>query len=925
MEKLIKACRFAAEESFGALELSPVKCVTKEGLESLHALIGKGHAKMTPVGGENVSVVVNERHQGDVDTLFCGARSLIIHKGTGEIQVRGINKFFSLIDIGVDWVRDSSLWSCCESISAQRKMAGFSVNIFSSDGLSLSVMSKHSLDGPHVLIAKRILDFSVSLAFQREMARDLFALDATASCECISLEDDPFHPTMENKAYDQHLVLYAIQRNQLAEISLCDSGVLSYSKKWGILCVPQKRISTVEVLQQVIQIVTSEWSPRLDFCSENEEEVVGEGVVLVLSMASVHDTPLPKLDDQKSGEEREFSDFSSSSQWKKLVRIKVKTPQYIALRRFRSLLLSETPSSALIIHSVLMEWATIYQMNPVEVARSQGVCCLWQQFVDYVEKKSRFLYRDALWCVGQGYHKLVRQTIGEIKSEYEAPIMLVTLCGLPASGKTTVGKNLLKCLGASSFDYGLHINRDVVYRRLECAGSKENTPMSKHQLQQLNRDVHRELIRLLHQVVKLSSFCRKGIIVVFDACNSTPGGRRVWREVLPKVIQKNILVYVECSDEAAVANRLQHRVDHERLKDLEEAQRALYTVRKKFIPPVNSEQFDTVVHVDTSGDLSTLEKDTRMLAELISGLEMLPSDTELRIIGDSHLFNEIQSLTNPIVHSILAVPSFSEATTTWMNDVLSTKKVHRSTPERVIQLVVDKTFEDLQKLAVQTLLISGVDKRKHGGYREGIAKTGLVLEKESLGSRVVLGNTRWLHGWLGATSELGNEIDFDGLYTAFLTRFSRAPAAPHVTLFFNRESEEGDFCAETGLSLGQRVRGLLTHLLIDRYAWIWKVKLLCGDVVVNQWERADNEVNLIRPSNIPLHLTIGCAENVAFTYAGAMEKRFIEWEQADRELALAQRDASAKRSRQKYHNFLELKLDPSIEIWGSVVDASFRD
>lgn len=131
------------------------------------------------------------------------------------------------------------------AIVAQQKLGGFLVSLFSVDGRAVSIMSKHALSGPHVDMAKTILEGQVQQwivsspqpsqqhgtleSTMSRLAKVLFEKEAVVLCECVDLVNDANHPIIERPARQengvgeglQYLCCFAVQhRRSRLELAL---------------------------------------------------------------------------------------------------------------------------------------------------------------------------------------------------------------------------------------------------------------------------------------------------------------------------------------------------------------------------------------------------------------------------------------------------------------------------------------------------------------------------------------------------------------------------------------------------------------------------------------------------------------------------------------------------------------------------------
>lgn len=1010
MEDFLEKSTFVLEESHEKCEEPFSTMVDLKALEEHY--VSKGKARFIREAAL-VSVVVKEAYQLDVKTLPCGARSLLVSPTTGEIHVRGVNKFLALSDIGFSFIEDR-LWDSFE-VFIQRKMAGFCVCLYSGDGETLSVMTKHSISGHHVQIAQRILETSVNSDSQKVMAQDLYRWRATATCECVSIAEDFGHPVLEHERFDNQLILFAVQRNQVAERGLPPPQVTSLARRWGLQAAPLLCVRNSTDLINIIMKVFSSWVPSVPFeCADGENvEQLAEGVVIV--MRKISPSPITGQSGETNGPLLE---------WEKLFRLKVKTVKYVLLRNLRSLLLEESQCRCFFIHKIIVEWANSgaspFQINGniVTFIREKGVWTLWRSFEQFFLREApdsarpfvnyssgnRITYRGARWSVGEAYQILVRQTVKEVVQEgmrienknNPAPITLVVLCGLPGSGKSTFAGSVLDQLRASLqpsyFGVGVVIHRDVVQSRIlqrevgftsagDGVDSIVGEALSKHKMRRVKQRVHREIIQTLDKIAQLSYFLedgegnsectnRNGIVVIIDACNSTPSARRVWRDALPSSIDAFIVVHLMCSLESEVEHRLLNRPSHECLRNSLDAQRALYTIKKKFVPPNKTEQKDALfIELDTCN--SKVEEFSQQVINRIfklhkeSGLRTMENKggekNTIRVLDGSpeEVENEIERWTCPLLHSLLHIDRFSASTVKLFHRLCARGNRSKSEKETIVQLrIEDSQWEGTVKCELFQLLLCALKNAERDSsstvsqmqcdnneqsifsvfaspfyaFRQTICRflsPCRALTDTSQSPIVISGQTKWLSGWLFGSNNVTQATEAS-LRSAVNARFSETAEHPHVTLFYAKQSFEGNsnflqsFLQISHLRIGQHIRGRITDLLIDRNAWSVLVELLTGTESVRrtQWscdfrdskERVENE----EMGPVPLHVTMGKSEDVKFSYAGSMPFLFQKWENDNVELASAQRLMKAKRSRQKYHNFLHIRLSHPIPFDGVV-------
>lgn len=975
MDDFLKSSTFVLEEL--QAEKGEPFCNTID-LKLLHDnYISKKKARITREGSLG-SVVVKESNQLDVNTLPCGARSLLIDPTTGTVHVRGVNKFLSISNVGLSFIEDN----LCDNFEVyiQRKMAGFCVSVFSPDGEKLSVMSKHSASGPHCQLAERILKSCATLESQKLMAQDLYRLGATATCECIAIAEDFGHPVLEPERFDNQLIMFSIQRNQVAERGLPPPQVASFAKRWGIQAAPMLRVHNSKDLLNIISHISYSWAPKVLFehTDLKDTEELAEGVVIVMRKIS---SPSRIT---KTWEQDEEPD-DTMLEWKKSFRLKVKTIKYIMLRNLRSRILEGFQRRSFFIQRVIVEWANsaasgLNVNGDIEkFVFLHGIWSLWTSFEKFFLREAsdsscpleNHASGNALtsgdercFSVREAYQQLINQTVKEVVQEgikikdknNPAPITLVVLCGLPGSGKSTFADTFMNQLRVSlkprNFAVGVTIHRDMVHRRMmdgqpgldPAEDRMEPAALSKVQVQNVKQQVHHEIIDIFDRICQLSCFLddgdgksetanHSGIVVVLDACNSTPSTRRVWRDVLPPSIDAFLIVHLLCSEENEVDKRL-HRPSHERLQDAVEAQRALDTVKKIFVPPNVTEQEDAMVlEFDTCN--STAEECSEEVIERIfqlhkeSALRRGPRENSndttrnaMKVLDGSveELQKELDCRSHSLLSSLLNIDHFSPSTLELFDHQKRSKKENDG--GALVQLrIEDSQWHGIECELFQRLLC-------------------LLKNTESDSDVVIFGQKRWLSGCLFGPDGVAQATE-TSLRNAFRARFSVAARCPHVSLldYFKSSgssNSSGDlldsFLEVSQLQIGQHIHGRITEILIDPNAWVLVVELFTDKDSVRRttWncDVEDNTVTEERKEEeemnpAPLHITMGRAAVVEYSYTGTMPFQFQKWEKEKEELEkekqLMQSKKGGKKGRVRVHNnALHVRLTPPLPFDGVV-------
>ena len=537
-----------------------------------------------PDGQTVQSYAVKERHQFDTHHLPIGARTLLLSTSSAttgnRIVLRGLNKFPAIDEVGLDCVLGAM---GCEGVNVllQRKMAGFIVHVFSTNGATIEVLSKHSLDGPHACHGKKLLQAALGDDPVRivRLAQRLFAANAVLSGEVVDKEFDKFHPILDDDV-DNGIVFFALQdRSSAAELSRTTASLISLTSEFGLKAVQALPVEAPHRWPTAALGTTS---------STNEENVDGrtfiercqswdcrpfgsphggEGFVLLLEI------PLHSAVKALFGEKpvpRQEQDLVVA------IRVKIKTTRYELVRQVRSVVLGEFHGSGIagcgLLPAVVLHWALGNEirrpfLNPKllkdEVQRA-GIHELMMSFARSVDGGQAAVDR-----VGHRSIDLL----------YPKNHVFMLLSGLPGSGKTTMVEHLVNCGQALKGCQVIVISRDEIQARLMAAAMESNPnsdALSGHQVRRIRKEVHAQTVAALSHAISLDQ--TKPTVVILDACNADSNARHQWLSIVP-VSFHVVLVDARC-DVSTAASRAQLRDDHLTLAAAD-AQQAVYKINEK--------------------------------------------------------------------------------------------------------------------------------------------------------------------------------------------------------------------------------------------------------------------------------------------------------------------------------------------------------
>ncbi|CCW70101.1 unnamed protein product [Phytomonas sp. Hart1] len=930
MQRLLEQCWYHKEHvASSPISAETVLLSTHLGLRALQAYVDRGRARLIDTG-EFTSVSVKEGSQSDVQGLPCGARTLLIEKESGEIVVRGVNKFRDIEEVGDEWVVDEMLWSGCV-VWAQRKLAGFVVTLFSLDGETLGCMSKHVVEGPHVELSRSLLDEVLTKEQQCRLAEKLFRLEASATFECVDIQSDYHHPVLEHPCFNRRLVLLSVQkRSTLAELTLCFTQTQQLAKEFGMLCVPGVVLLDVEAVRDAIRCVTPWYAmyPALKECS-----ILAEGIVLLIEI------PQHRLTDHHH-------------KWFVPVRLKIKTTRYIVLRSLRSLLRGDSQPRLVLYHLSMVKWARLHGVDLKREEQTEGVYTLSEKFERSIRSMQKVRHRDSELTVDVAFKQMLLHTEKEVQARrHFIPLTVALFCGLPGSGKSCLCQKVVERLMSNSsvFSYGLCLSRDEVtqFLREQHQIGRDST---KHKQRRLQGLIHRELLSRIEQLNKYCAYSgrdRRGILL-FDACNATPDARRAWRRCFPCSLHGAFLVFVECKDQDTLAMRLSQRREHTTLMNAEEAQSALYVIKKKFIPPSSDEGLGKVIRCNTSSTSVDLLADSLVemfseSSEATSLFSPLQTSRERMQKTEWMNFDELTVSVKLDEHTFLRGLFGLTESDSFKSDSLISLSQHKLLKNAfkkrtLIVLKLDMNVEKLQNAVVSVLmsLLSANLSTQNAVVSESAPSSTpwwrrwlreiIIKERRpscTIGSdtTVEAGQVKWIKGWL-LQGKVEATVFPEILSKALAERFEKKTAYTHVTLLYSADGVSGvaDFWRLSGFRLGQKLKVELSELLMDRLAVCFTATLPGGRT--SQWP-IDNSVDSKDHSLVNyLHATVCTAVGVNEKYSGEMLHHFKEWQQNDEDLEVCRVAKCAKRSRQKYHNFVKLCLTTPIVCSGTVMELS---
>eukprot|EP01012_Entosiphon_sulcatum_P025333 TRINITY_DN30648_c0_g1_i1.p1 TRINITY_DN30648_c0_g1~~TRINITY_DN30648_c0_g1_i1.p1 ORF type:complete len:901 (-),score=111.09 TRINITY_DN30648_c0_g1_i1:14-2716(-) len=791
-------------------------------------------------------------------SLPIGARTLYLSMD-GHIFHRGMNKFRDINDPTISSILDRpEIRERLVPKISQRKLAGFFVAISANNNNDLFLTSKHCSDGPHVAVAKSLLENMWGPNYTHlatSLAKKLYALSAVLICEAIDLQFDPTHPVLET-GFDGKLVPIALQRTDtLPELSLPLQTLSQVVSEFNFPVVPAGPLTwdSFDLLR--------EKSRNWDALDDTE----GYVAVFEIPALVVHEV---------------VGKLPLEGTWVPL-RVKVKSKLYNSRRQLR---------------------------NAVENVITNGwgsVSVIWPHLDTYQRMALSWAWKERSNALTQ-YHSNFHAFLREFHSSIEPQRSMVDLhltrfgagaihprnhcllltIGLPGSGKSTFTSDLTQILQKCNVPV-LYISRDEEHAK----AMKTHAVRTESHLAdaRARRDTHRLLIRKL---TTIKTNATVPTVIILDGCNASTAARRQWQLTLGAgmLVLLEFALFephkqglggsaVSCVSRGAsissefplsgvtsdfeparvteeviqcVVAQVQQRTAHPVLKP-EDGDRAVRIVADKFEAPTKEElqhlqKVADCVPVLLRVDIRTrvtgllLEKTAQFLRKYIDGQRHrsgLPSvvgltdpgtaiESELNILRSAGLLEAadqlVNSVTRPLSYTVLQSPPFS-----W-------------------------EFVSHRCMALLSACVNA--QGSDGQLPAGVSSCA--------------GNRHWLASLSHLTQPLSSEYRTDA-----------ALACLHVTVLYIR-------CAGREFAAKQKSTALLQRLQQDD--WIGSevtvvaskllvdINAVCLHVDEIRLAKAPDKALL--PTDCPdgsLHLTLGTRSGVEPAYCATMPLRIREW------------------------------------------------
>ena len=864
-------------------------------------------------GLDCVSVSFRESQQLLVHQLPIGARTLLL--SSESVLLRGVNKFS---EAPVDC--HGSIGQALEHqfpVVVQRKLAGFVLHVMSLDGMHLEFVTKHSTTGPHATWARDIWRSVVS-AEESKLATALAEAKLVLCCECIDLIHDTGHPIPEPRDYgDRRLLCFSVQlRESLQELALPNEAACALCRSWGVPFVASRQLKSTNEFEAVVNEMCA-WNGML------LGEAVCEGAVVTIE--------LPPRFVRACFLEGAEKTLELAEGFVSPLRLKVKAEKYKIVRSLRSRALNESSSigsrNAFAIHpfhELFVTWcAHVLRWTAKELeenVRERGIADLIAEFERYCQRKRQRPDGDAA-PTGQpkrSFHDLVRWST-EIAIHRALPSqcskhVLLLLCGLPGSGKSTATKLISERIVATGlFGWVFILSRDAVAQTLAKTDAECE---SKHAQRRLRGTIHYKLLDQVGRVSAALSWSRETCLVVLDACHAEERTRDYWMSQFPSNVTK-LVAYFHCETAAA---RAAARSEHEILLGEEAVERATFAVGRRFTPPAG----DRVISLNTSilDATGTCDQLYRRLGVLDRTVPERPCEVvEAAELDDKFFSPQLSQFTQDIlgVQPERNFWPFAKSKVTLQNSygIACIVPAENSNWDELRTAATAALVDVLEPSATSASLVSRL-------------KQALFRVKHE--ASVQWGHTRWLHGLVKsrryhAKGDAATMLCSSILEGEIRDRFEMRNEL-HVTMHFatGRTSAQTcrDWLAAHSLHEGDLVSVVVTSVCMSLDSFVCRVEQLslppaCDKLVLASTNSFDDV-------EYPLHVTVGCSPGtdalegaVLMDAVEELHKDNLRCQEEKARRKSANKLLPALPSREtKMHNFVEVRFANPLKLSGQI-------
>jgi hypothetical protein len=907
-------------ERFFALEWTS----TSLDMESLERFcVERGARSVATVrmisGPEATSFAFRESQQQLVRVLPTGSRTLLLRDAA--ILLRGANKFSDM----------PQRWRCSLGdafgrglrVAAQRKLAGFVVHYFSLDGSSIEVATKHSTEGSHATWAREI--WRATLPSESSVAATLFQRRLVLCCECIDLENDRGHPVVEPEVSGKRrLACFSVQRRDtLQELALPAHESRALCDQWCIPFVPCCDVRGIDDIA-ALEATMCEWDGAF------LGDPVCEGVVIVVEVPLQFVCGAMKAPSAVA----EALEALGGSALVVPLRLKLKAERYKILRALRSRVLGESLSlssgnafAVHPLHELFVAWCYhVSRWSPDDLeakVRSAGIEEVFSEFARYCQRKRPRGVGDlAEELSGKGdYTHLIRwvSAIGRRRTLIsEQPHVVLMLCGLPGSGKSTACRALEALTEGSPFRWMFTVSRDATAKRLTLQLGASDLPASKHAQRRLRRAVHGAVLDQVALACAAATWTDGPCLVVLDACHAEQRTREFWFAQFPPAM-KRLIAYFHCTD---AASRAEQRVEHEVLEgECAAVERATFAVARRFTPPTSSSD---VLDVDT-GALDA-QQACQQLQHFLGWRRALDQET-MKVLDAAELqekffLPQIEDMAQGILGVSVVCGSF------W----LDWKKKASACRAATACIVLDEEWGKSLRAFVVSSLAAALEPPAPppAGVLSRIVRS---VFPSGPASSVLNGHVAWVRGLVASRRYRSQcaEATVEAMLEAELDSRFQQQDHLHVTLRYAVGLGAKDACLDWLLAQGLREGDCMTvtvsGFVISFDCISCKVAALAGPASCHTTPRAST--NAFDDEEYPLHVTLGCAPG-ADALRGAlllqavqtmqMENERCSLEKVQRKTLAAQREGVGipAGTTRRMHNFVEIRFAAPLVLKGRV-------